>query len=284
MAIAPTLLVPTPTLIPPRGGLLSVAEIVAPGDLHWQNGVEYYTNPAPAAVADDVSCDPVTPAELPEGVPTSADEPLRIHTGFACKHPGLTKDEINAYARGKLAGGEGPALERGVWPRIVDTATLPAGTTAVSLLDGIGEIEAWLYESYGGVGVLHVPRAAIPYLVKAKQVRESGGTLTTVLGTKIAAGAYPGSGPSGAAAAAGSVWIAATPAVQIRRSETRVRTEDGYFDHRDNTVIGIAERLYVPSWENLSAAVQVALTAPSVSTGGTPSQMNFPSINNYPEE
>jgi hypothetical protein len=36
--VAP-LLVPTPTVVPPRFGLLSVADIVHEPDLHWQNGI-----------------------------------------------------------------------------------------------------------------------------------------------------------------------------------------------------------------------------------------------------
>ncbi|WP_412475384.1 hypothetical protein ACK8HH_17135 [Gordonia sp. LUNF6] len=262
MAVAPPLLIPTPQLAPPRGGLLSVADIVAPGDLHWQNGVEYATNPTPGGVADEVSCDPIDPADLPEGVPVVTDDPLRVHTGFTCKHPGLTRDEIQAYARNKLTAGEGPAVERSVWPTIIADATTIAGTGAVSLLAGLGDLEAWLYESYGGTGVIHVPRGALPFLVKAKQiVVGSGGSLTTVLGTKVSAGAYPGTGPAAAEPAAGAAWIAATAAVQVRRSETKVRTDNGaaYFDHRDNSVIGLAERLYVVSWEHLAAAVQITL-------------------------
>lgn len=259
MAVAPPTLVQTPTLVPPRAGLLSVAELVPTAGNHWLNGVEYATNGA-AAVADDISCDPIIPADLPEGVPFVTDEPMRVHGGFTCKHPGLTKDEVNQQARDRFTAGEGPAVELGIWSRIQDDAT-SLGAAPVSIPTGLGDLEEWLYESYGGTGVLHVPRAAIPHLAAADQIVNTNGTLTTVLGTKISAGAYPGTGPADAAPAAGAVWVAATAAVQVRRSEIKVRTEPGasYFDFTDNSVVGLAERIYVVSWEHLAATAQLQL-------------------------
>ncbi|QRY62749.1 hypothetical protein JVX90_00280 [Gordonia sp. PDNC005] len=252
-------LVSTPTLTPPRYGLLSVADII-PDSGRWINGVEYYRNPpADAATADDVDCDDVPATDLGDDVPRASDKALRVHSGFTVKHPGLTPDEIHAYARGRLANSEGPAVERKIWPKILTGAATPAGAAAVSLLAGIGALEGWLYDTYGGTGVIHVPRSAVPYLKDAKQLVETSGRLTTILGTRVAAGAYPGTDSAGAAPAAGATWIAATPAVQIRRSDTRVRTVDGYFDHRTNNATGIADRLYIVGWENLSAAVQITL-------------------------
>lgn len=266
MAVVAPLLVNPPTLTPPRFGLLSVATLVDDPDLHWANGIEYSTSPDPSASAEavEVKCEPGEAADLDdEPLATVVDGALRVHTGAECKLPGTTREEVAAYVRGALAGGEGPALERAIWhdaetPIMSADTALPAGDEAVSLYTGLGALEAWLYETYGGTGVLHVARAAIPFLQKAHQIKVDGGKLHTVLGTPVSAGAYPGSGPDKAAPDEGELWIAATAAVQYRRGPVTTRDT---FNHRTNAVTVIAERLYLPSWEHLAGATLITLEA-----------------------
>ena len=142
-----------------------------------------------------------------------------------------------------------------------DTATTNLGATAVPQLEGLGDLEDWLYQSYAGLGVLHVARGALPALMESRHLTESGGQITTAFGTKVSAGAYPVSGPADVAPAAGAVWVAATAAVTYRRTEIRVRTDNGnaYFDYSDNSVYGLADRIYVIGWEHTAAAAQLTL-------------------------
>lgn len=266
MPVAAPLLVPTPALTPPRFGLLSVAQIVSDADLHWQNGTEHVPNPVPSGVTSGVDCTPAPLVPADDPMTVVADLPLRVWADFTAKHPGLTASEIHERARLALSVSEGNSVEAAVWStaasKIMSAGTAtPAGTSAVSLLAGVAALERWLYDVYGGTGVLHVAREVVPYLASAQVISEKNGRLTTTLGTTVAAGAYPGTGPTGAAAAAGASWIAATGAVTVRRSEVRVPGENGaaYFDPRSNNVIGHAERIYVVGWENVQAATLVTL-------------------------
>ncbi|WP_298444668.1 hypothetical protein [Gordonia sp. (in: high G+C Gram-positive bacteria)] len=259
IATAP-LLVEAPPTVPPRFGLLSVAQIPDTPDLHWADGVEYPTSPRPTAVTDDIDCDPDDLADLIGDIPWVSDDPVRVWTGVQVKRVGWDEGEVDQHVRGMLTAGEGPALERGLWPRLAGASTtLPAGDDPLSILSGVGALESWLWESYGGVGVLHVPRSAVGHLVRAEQVREVNGRLQTPLGTLVSAGAYPGRSPADDPAAEGAVWVAATPAVQLRRTPIRVQSS---FGHRDNTQMVVADRVYVPSWENLSAAAHIQLETP----------------------
>lgn len=260
IATAP-LLIDAPSIpAAPRFGLLSAAQIVDGPDPHWVDGIEYPTTPRPHAVTDDVECDQPDLADLISGVDWVTDAPLRVWSGLTSKIAGWTADEIISRARDMLTAGEGAALERGLWPRLAGASTtLPAGDDPLSILSGVGALESWLWESYGGVGVLHVPRSAVGHLVRAEQVREVNGRLQTPLGTLVSAGAYPGRSPADDPAAEGAVWVAATPAVQLRRTPIRVQSS---FGHRDNTQMVVADRVYVPSWENLSAAAHIQLETP----------------------
>ena len=81
----------------------------------------------------------------------------------------------------------------------------------------------------------------------------------TRLGTPVSFGNYPGSDPDGDAADPGQAWIVATGQVQARRSEVAVHTANGdsYFTPETNTVLGLAERTYVLTWDAVTAAVLV---------------------------
>lgn len=254
IATAP-LLAEAGTISPPRFGLLSVAQIVDTADQHWVDGVTYPLPPSPTAVIGDVDCNPDT-LTLGNDIPWTSDSPVRVIAGVAVKKPGWDEGEISAHARGALTAGEGPALETGLWPGFVNAADTPANNTAQSILTAIGVLEEWLYDTQPGAGVLHVARSAVGHLVRARQIREVNGQLQTPLGTLVSAGAYPGTGPAGVAAAAGTVWVAATPAVRLRRTPIRVQES---FNHRSNKAQVVADRIYVPSWDNASAAALVQL-------------------------
>ena len=269
--VAPQL-VPTPVLVPPRFGLLSVADIVADPNPHWQNGVEYVAPAIPGVTVEaiDPATDSTDLAPVKDGFPLVEGFPFRVRSMFKAKHPGLTDAEIHDRARAALAAGESQAVEKFLWSGVespfmdaTSTAT-PSGSAGVSVLAGVGALERWLWDNYGGTGVLHVAREAVPYLVKSEQVDERNGRLVTPLGTVVSAGSYPNTGPTGTAAAAGSSWVVATGAVEARRSEVRTPGANGsaYFDPKTNDVFGLASRTYVVTWGGVQAAVLLTLEGP----------------------
>lgn len=263
--VAPPVFVSAPALNAPRYGLLSVAELTASADPHWVNGVEFQHNPLPGAASSANDCAAQEPKTVPEGMPVVDGAPIIVWAGFECKHVGVTATEIEQYARTKLAISEGPFIEREMWanattPLMELTTPTPAGTTALPLLDAVGALEGWLWDNYGGTGVLHVGRDWAPYLFDAKQVEITSGRVTTKLGTSVSFGSYPGTGPDGTPAAGGQSWIVATGQVQARRDDVRVHTAQSagaYFDTTTNTVLGLAERTYVLTWDAVRAAVLV---------------------------
>jgi hypothetical protein len=187
--------------------------------------------------------------------------PFTVYAGASCKAVGFSDAE--GLARRRLALGEQHAVERHVWqhdlavPRAVDVT---GGGAAVPLAVGLGRLEAALADSYGGVGVVHAPRALAPLMAEARQISQVRSQLRTVLGTPVAfGGGYLATGPSGAAAAAGTAWLYASGVVTIRRSEVfvPVMPTTGGFDTRTNDVLVIAERTFVVPRDCALFAVQV---------------------------
>lgn len=262
----PPVWVPPHQTSPPAHGLLSVADVLPESGSHWQiAGVEY---DCPARVGEvvvgSVAC-PDDPdfGDGDEGFDPRTDVPVRLSTVLAAKPVGRTLDDFRVLAREQLRAGEGPALEQVLWsthatdPRFMhEDMPTPTGLAAVGVLDAVGALDAWLYSHYAGTGMIHVSRKIVGHLVKAKAVRHDGGRLCTQLGTPVVAGAYPGTGPEDQTPDAGQVWIAATGDVRVRRTEV-LQATDGDFDPATNTVTTIAQRIYVASWDGLSAAALV---------------------------
>lgn len=263
--VAPPILVGAPALNGPKFGLLSAVELVTPEDSHFVNGVEQTHNPLPGANAraNDCQTGPGTPIVLPEGMPTVESGPITVWSGFECKHTGLTREEIDQYARTKLAISEGPFVERELWanadtPFMESTIVTPAGTTALPLLEAVGAMEKWLYGNYGGTGVLHIGREHAPALDAVQQIDYTSTKASTKLGTSVVFGNYPGTGPDGDPAAAGQSWVVVTGQLQARRGDVQVHTGgSAYFDPSTNKVIGLAERTYVVTWDAVKAAFLV---------------------------
>jgi hypothetical protein len=85
----------------------------------------------------------------------------------------------------------------------------------------------------------------------------SGNTLTTVLGSKIAAGGgygCPNNGPTGAAPAAGEQWLYASGEVLVARSEV---ISVGDVNRDTNEQVALVERAYVAAVDCYTAAVRV---------------------------
>lgn len=275
MAVAPPIYVAAPTITPSRYGLATAGDLVIESDLHFRNGIEHEQNPSGPAKLSAAECaaGPSATRTVDDGIPTVKSGPIIVYNGFTCRAVGLTEDDMLSRARLALTGGEWAAVERAVWASAdplrlmndgdVDGAETEVLTTqAVSLTKGVGLLEDLLGEQYGGVGVIHAPRAVAGFAAKDWQVDTENGRKVTNLGTRWSFGSYPNTGPDGAPAAADTAWLVATSAVAIRRSEITQRpvTFAEAVNRRTNEVFAIAERTYVVSWECVQAAALVTLT------------------------
>lgn len=265
----PPLLVPAPALTPARYGLQSAADLVTEtGRIH--SGVQWDRLPCGPATLDPAQCgDDPTDLDLPAGIPTGLAEPIKVFAGFTCSPVDLTEEKMRARAAAALAT-DWVAVEQAVWAstelRLMRTgtgATVELSATPVSLVRGVGLLEAYLGASYAGVGVIHAPRAVAAHAAASRLVAPSTSYLTTPLGNRWSFGSgYPNTEPDGSAAAAGVAWLVVTTAVQYRRTEIQHRrTREQSTAYGANRIDAVADRTYVVSWDDcVRAAVPVTLT------------------------
>jgi hypothetical protein len=128
----------------------------------------------------------------------------------------------------------------------------------------LGQLENSLGDCYHGRGFIHVPQDALPTFAAWDLVEEGDdGLLHTPAGNILVVGAgYPGTGPDGAAAPAGTAWIYATGAVFGFRGEVLRQDVRDSFDRTENTVRAIAQRPYVLGFECCHLAARVSLGVP----------------------
>jgi len=156
------------------------------------------------------------------------------------------------------------------WPNrpLADTASVelnPTPGTAVGIVTGFGLIYDYLADTLGSLrdAVIHVPSLLLSYLAFYGIVERSSETVlrTTLADYRVAAGTgYPGTGPDGAAAPAGTTWIYATSPT---RTLTLPSTVNSVPDHRNNEIAAYAHRLVLAEWDlQAHAAVQVCTPDP----------------------
>ncbi len=130
----------------------------------------------------------------------------------------------------------------------------------------LGQLEANVAACYHGQAVIHIPTVALPTFAAAMCIREgANGQLYTPRGNLIVVGdGYPGTGPDGAAAPAGSTWIYATGAMFGYRSDVFMPpAAPDSFDRIENTYRLIAQRTYVIGFECCLMAARVTLGVPT---------------------
>jgi hypothetical protein len=128
------------------------------------------------------------------------------------------------------------------------TTVVATGTDIVTLDPAVafGLLTQALDACYGGIGIIYVPRFALPTLESLRLVRDVNGILLSSSGNKVVvSGLFPGSSPAGAAAPDGQAWVYATGPVWGYRSEVFATRRNESFDRAENTVKMIAERTYV---------------------------------------
>lgn len=270
MTVVPALLVEAPAIQPYRYGLASVVQTASTSDQHWQNGVEYEPISSylpgiwPGACYEGATGD----LDLSDGVDTVKGLPFSAYAGVQCKIVGYTEEYILSRARAILTLGWQHAAEEALWSGAQGNA--PALTSAgtvvgsgVSMVAGVAALEDYLGTNYLGVGIIHAPRKAAPYLTKDYQIYERGvNQLQTALGTMFAfGGGYPNTGPGNIAPTANIIWMYATGLITVRRSEAFINGGLGQALNRSTNVETVfAEQPTVLTVDGPIVAVKVDVT------------------------
>lgn len=280
-----------PSVTPLPYGLTSVVQLIDDPDIHWRNGIQYQPDVCETALVTLAQCPVVTgftKTVTSDGLPARGAEPFTVYADISCSAPGGFWEESEARTIAALTNGEGRAVERVFWTGNADTPSggvvrphlaedtesfdetgqvllQPAATVGVTgtvdIVEGIGLLEAALASCYPGVGVIHAPRATLTHMAANHIVERMGPRMQTLSGTPVAFGAgYPGTAPDGSTPPAGTVWLYATGAITMRRSEVMLTsTRAAALDRSVNTLRLIAERTYVIGWDCCLLALPVSL-------------------------
>jgi hypothetical protein len=270
---------PVPAAPPATSGLVRSA--ITPNDgERWENGMAWRPERCPSARAFD-PCGPDF-----EDPPVGAGDgglvyyrptAFRVEDRCSTRSPGddgrarRQALAISSYmvARELLTGAQSDANpyetpdSGGVADQVNARLASPDATTIVGTFDplaGIGVLEEAARDvSLGQDVFIHVPLSIVPLIDGA--LRREGQLLFTKTGAAVVADAgYSNLGPDGNPAV-GGVWAYATGPVQVRLGEV---VTGQWIDHRENTVINYADRLFAATFDpcNLHA---LTITTPATS-------------------
>ena len=283
------------TVDPPRRqpmpyGIFTVADERPLDDPHILQGVEYQPLCGGASTTFDYC---VTGGPGPGFSPTvsrgmRAATPFTVYSELVCSPVGETWDQSYKDVSDILMTTEQYQVERALWtgqiagldnqmyphlaagvavttPLVTNGLQLTLQTAAVSVTGspvsaatGIGLLEGALGACYDGVGVLHVPEAAIPALANLNMIYRDGKNLRTHNGNLVVAGAgYAGTSPLGVAPSASTTWMYATGQFFMYRGPIKTFTRESSLNRSTNTMTAVAQRTYVLGWDCCHFAVQI---------------------------
>jgi hypothetical protein len=249
------------------GGCATVEDVIDPHELL---GVEWMA----------LGCCPVQdwPDWCPDGDESPGEPPKKefcrpetehaaphtIYAGAECSAMGWSYDEARQHALASLELGEQRALEAAFWrdTLALNAVDLTPAAGPVNVASGVAALEGCLAESYGGIGVLHVPAGLAAVLGCCNILREYGDGLRTLAGNCAIIGAgysAQNSGPDGTPAEPGSAWVYVSGPVEIRRGPIDIIPDvrGPAINIRNNDLRVLAERTYVVGTTCTVCAIQV---------------------------
>ncbi|KAF2774622.1 hypothetical protein [Streptomyces sp. OM5714] len=278
----------------PHGLWDSIQHPTASGS-HWQQGITWVERCPDGDTTYDkclsvtgTGSPPVPAAKTGNVDQTSRGaSPFTVYAQFECSPVGV--GDAATVGSDALARVEQRQVEGAFWTgaaggqpvvfphlaadaEVVDSQDIVLQPTATPIVTGgadvahaLGVLEQALADCYAGQGLIHVPRSALPTLAAWKLARvDDDGRLVTPGGNLIVAGTgYTGSGPDGAAAAAGTSWIYATGPAFGHRSDVYVSPVRESLDRSTNTLRMLAERTYVIGYTCCLLAAHIALGVPT---------------------
>jgi hypothetical protein len=191
------------------------------------------------------------------------------YTGVICKAVGFDREHAVAELERVFTNMESQAVAQALMTnRFVDGGTLnwdaatdltPAGG-AVDPSVGLAILEGDAGKNYAGTPIIHSPRTVGSLLTRNGQASLNGDVLVSSLGTPIAADAgYDNNiGPTGAAPAAGELWMYASGQVSLAASQPFSQWGLDLVEAGDSNRIRILrERAYLAAVDCYTAAVRV---------------------------
>lgn len=273
-----------PKPILPKYGLLSVADVSTPLDVHWEgSGVTWNDDLCTEATSiSGFVCPPTGDSkEVDRGRNICCAEPYTTLSSYECPPVGVPAGEAFDIARKRLINLEHREVERVFWTGIagdgaVINPSLQAGndscgsvpvdlTPDAGALDPVAAIavlESALSSCGTGLGVIHGNYGVASYLANHMLLVERNDGWYTPTGQRLALGAgYPGTGPGNVVPDAGTTWLFATGPVSLWRSEIFLTPDrlDQAVDRSLNDVTVFAERIWAGGWNCCLFAVQLSL-------------------------
>lgn len=265
--MASLLTVPTPTRQAPRGGLLSVANVIDTADGHILQGATYVPESCDFPALTPGSCwatlnpvdendDPILEKSFSAiGDPVTTTVSFLLHAGVEC-FVGPDEDFMDRANR-ILEFGESVALEQIVLQQLLSPASSLA--TETSLVNGIARAEQWLSRNYPGLGLIHMDRRQASLAMQngslARVKDDPNFRVETGQGVPVANGGGYGSLDG---SAADPQFIYATGQVNLFRGPL-TRTEAVQWTQ--NTQVALVERPYAVTIDcDAIAKVTVDLT------------------------
>lgn len=253
-----------PSVAPARGGLLAVADVVQ-GEAPQVGmfGAQYLSEACGVASIYAgqvcVSGAGANPEKEFDSISLVEGSPFIVYKAVECSD---LSDDLASWASNALTFGETIAIEQGFMGQVLATSDAvdltPAGG-AVSLINGVAALEGYASTVYGGIPTLHVPRSVVTRgLAKSVFENRLDYTIETLQGSLVAnGGGYEDNlGPDGDPADAGEAWLYVTGRVVLVQGPTvKVSTPD----YRNNEMLALAERIWVPMAECFVAAIRVHL-------------------------
>lgn len=261
--MSPEIEVEAPTRRPLPFGLFSAANERSE-TRRWQNGVEWLSPGCSTPFVTGDVCEDGIQFESNKGNAMGEASPFTVYAPFECSPVAWTEQSAQAVAEARLLAGEESAVERvlmtgatGNSPSLqADAETITDTPVSPGVL--IAELEQWLGESYGALGVLHVSRYGATLLADAGLIKESGSRMLTKIGTPVSVGAgYPNVGPDGSEAGPGQFWAYMSPSVFFYRGA--VASDVGAtLDKKKNDLLATSFRSYVVGYDDCGVAAGIA--------------------------
>ncbi|MFC4243374.1 hypothetical protein ACFOYW_08310 [Gryllotalpicola reticulitermitis] len=273
--IAPPQVVAGPARAPLPYGIFSVVDFETPDDPHWQaGGIQWeYLDPFTVQLIGQVQ----SPESDTSGLPIEFDNSADFDSGdLPDLDPGYTSatlfTAIGSFKVSPTAWSAEQALERAttvlttfeerqvehaLWNGDVGASPSLTGAETLGSWDyesahiALGELEQFIADTYGSLGVVHIPRKIALTLLHNGTLFTRGNALFTALGTPVVSGSgYP----DGA--------MRATPALRGFRSEIFSATSrpGDNFDRLRNDQYAVAERTYVIAFDPTGVG-EVEITA-----------------------
>lgn len=253
--------VDAPTAERRKGGLLAVADVRDSPNGKWQYGLDWQPSHCGTAHLTSIDCvDGPGGAKAFDGSPVVLSKAFAVYKGIACDLFDI--DRYNRMAREGLEYGEAEAVERYVALNVLDGGTdlTPTPGTAVPLHIGLGMLEEWTAENYGGVPLIHADRLTTTDLIHNDLLIRDPVNMRTNQGSLLANGAYR------VVNNAGERWLWATGQIVMFRGQVDNHEAQ---DREHNRHYALAER----PW---AIGIECFLVKVLVSVGGAPASTASP--------